>query len=162
MALFSSEFSLFLGICNSERTAEAIVQTSVNGSPVIALRFNSIRVDYTTIASSTTANRAVKLSPCAVRVDIYNGWLFKIKISFSYNFDSFLLDRTKKLQNRTFDSGVLAGDISKFVSSPEKDNADRIRILSNFDDRVNGRNYLSFSEFAKYYRKLKRKTKEIN
>ena len=64
---------MFLGICNSERAAEAIVQSSVSGSPVVALRFNTIRIDYNNIASSAAAGRSVKLAACAVRVDIYNG-----------------------------------------------------------------------------------------
>jgi hypothetical protein len=64
------------------------------------------------------------------------------------------LDRTKRLQNRTFDSSILANDISKFVLTAENESASRIRILSNFDDRTNGKNYMSFTEFAKYYRKL--------
>lgn len=66
-------FRLFLGICNSERAAEAIVQSSAGRSPVIGLRFNSIRVDYSTVATSSTGPRPIRLSPCAVRVDIYNG-----------------------------------------------------------------------------------------
>jgi hypothetical protein len=66
---------------------------------------------------------------------------------------AFVLDRTKKLQNRTFDSGVLATDISKFVSSAHTENASRIRILSNFDERANEKSCLPFKEFAKYYRK---------
>jgi hypothetical protein len=66
---------------------------------------------------------------------------------------AFILDRTKKLQNRTFDSGVLATDISKFVSSADTENGSRIRILSKFDERANDKSYLPFKEFAKYYRK---------
>jgi hypothetical protein len=72
------------------------------------------------------------------------------------------LDRTKKLQNRTFDSGVLATDISKFVSSAHTDTASRIRILSNFDDKSNTKTYSSFADFAKYFRKLNKKTKKSN
>ncbi|CAF1010978.1 unnamed protein product [Adineta steineri] len=130
LAMFHADH-LFLGICNSERAAEAIVQSSVSGSPVIALRFNSIRIDYNTIASSTTT-RAIKFPPCAVRVDIYN-------------------DRTKKLQNRTFDSTVLSSDISKFVGSANAENARAIRVLSNFDDKTNGKHYITFGAFSKYY-----------
>jgi hypothetical protein len=77
--------------------------------------------------------------------------------SYSFNFlflqNSKYLDRTKKLQNRTFDSSTLANDISKFVASAHTENAGRIRILSNFDDRTNVKAYLSFNEFANYYRK---------
>ena len=69
----SIEFRLFLGVCNSERAAEAIVQSSVSRSPVIGLRFNSIRVDYSIAATSSAGPRSIKLAPCAVRVDIYNG-----------------------------------------------------------------------------------------
>jgi len=79
----------------------------------------------------------------------------KIELIFSKNF-IFFLDRTKKLQNRTFDSSILANDISKFVTSAHTDNASRIRILSNFDDRSNGKNYISFNEFAKYDGKWKK------
>ncbi|CAF1534675.1 unnamed protein product [Rotaria magnacalcarata] len=131
LAMFHAD-GLFLGICNSERAAEAIVQSTIAGSPVIALRLNSIRVDYNVVATSSTGIRPVKLSPCAVRVDIYN-------------------DRTKKLQNRTFDTGILAADISKFVLSTHTDSANRIYVLSTFDDRTNGKNVLSFGEFSKYY-----------
>jgi hypothetical protein len=63
------------------------------------------------------------------------------------------LDRTKKLQNRTFDSGVLANDISKFVASANKESAGCIRVLSSFDDRANSKNYIPFTEFAQYFRK---------
>lgn len=70
-------FSLFLGICSSERAAEANVQLSIPGSPVIGLRFNSIRIDYTALSGASSSNRAVKLPQCAVRVDIYNGLLTK-------------------------------------------------------------------------------------
>ncbi|CAF1089274.1 unnamed protein product [Rotaria sp. Silwood1] len=131
LAMFHAD-GLFLGICSSERAAEAIVQSSISGSPIIALRFNSIRVDYSNVSTSTTGIRPVKLPACAIRVDIYH-------------------DRTKKLQNRTFDSGTLIVDISKFVSSAHTENANRIHILSNFDDRTNDKIYLSFSEFSKYY-----------
>ena len=63
------------------------------------------------------------------------------------------LDRTKKLQNRTFDSGALASDISRFVTTSEKENANGIRVLSSFDDRANGRSYILFNKFTKYYGK---------
>lgn len=66
------------------------------------------------------------------------------------------LDRTKRIQNRTFDSSILASDISKFVSSAETESAGRIRILSNFNDRVNEKNFILFTVFSKYYRKLNR------
>ena len=70
--------SLFLGICNSERAAEAIIQSHIAGSPFIGLRFNSIRIDYNSISTSSANTRTVKLPPCAIRVDIYNGLLLKI------------------------------------------------------------------------------------
>lgn len=70
---FTLFYSLFLGICNSERAAEAIVQSPISGSPVIALRFNSIRIDYSSNSGSSVTFRTVKLPQCAVRVDIYNG-----------------------------------------------------------------------------------------
>jgi len=76
--LFLISYSLFLGICNSERAAEAIVQSSISGSPVIGLRFNSIRLDYNSIATQPATNRSIKLPPCAIRVDIYNGLLLII------------------------------------------------------------------------------------
>lgn len=67
-------FSLFLSICNGDRVAEAIIQTcSSTSSPVIALRFNSIRIDYGAIAAASISSRTIKTTPCAVRVDIYNG-----------------------------------------------------------------------------------------
>ncbi|CAF2722281.1 unnamed protein product [Rotaria sp. Silwood2] len=133
LAMFHAD-GLFLGICNSERAAEAIVQSSMSGSPIISLRFNSIRIDYTTISASSTGNRSIKFPACAIRVDIYN-------------------DRTKKLQNRTFDSATLVTDISKFVSSAHTENANRIHVLSDFDDRTNEKAYLSFGEFSKYHHK---------
>jgi len=58
------------------------------------------------------------------------------------------------LQNRTFDTAILAADISKLVVSANTENASPIHVLSSFDDRANGRNYLSFKEFSKYFRKL--------
>ncbi|CAM4894403.1 unnamed protein product [Rotaria socialis] len=131
LSMFHAD-GLFLGICNSERAAEAIVQSGIASSPVIALRLNSIRVDYNVVATSSTGIKSVKPSPCAVRVDIYN-------------------DRTKKLQNRTFDTGILAADISKFVLSTHTESANRIHVLSNFNDRENGKTFLSFGEFSKYY-----------
>ena len=70
----------------------------------------------------------------------------------------FSTDRTKKIQNRTFDSSILATDVSKFVSSAETDEASSIRVLSNFDDRNNTKSHTPFSGFIKYDRKLKRKT----
>ena len=68
--------SLFLGICNGDRVAEAIVQTCVSSSPVIGLRFNSIRIDYNAVTTLPVVSRTIKTSPCAVRVDIYNGKCF--------------------------------------------------------------------------------------
>jgi hypothetical protein len=76
--LFLISYSLFLGICNSERAAEAIVQSSISGSPVIGLRFNSIRLDYNAIATNPATTRTIKLPQCAIRVDIYNGLLLII------------------------------------------------------------------------------------
>lgn len=76
-------FSLFLSICNSERAAEAIVQSSETGWPVIELRFNSIRIDYSAISAQQGSNRTIRLQPCAVRVDIYNG-LFDLIFSKLY------------------------------------------------------------------------------
>jgi len=76
--LFLISYSLFLGICNSERAAEAIAQSSITSSTVIGLRFNSIRLDYNSIATQPATNRSIKLPPCAIRVDIYNGLLLTI------------------------------------------------------------------------------------
>ncbi len=83
-------------------------------------------------------------------------------MKFLFRKSSCFLDRTKKLQNRTFDSSILASDISKFVSSAHTDIASRIRILSNFDDKSNNKTYVPFSEFAKYFRKLKEQIKKEN
>jgi len=76
--LFLIFSSLFLAICHSERAAEAIVQLSGPGAPVIGLRFNSIRVDYSASTTASALPRTVKVAPCAVRVDIYSDLLLKI------------------------------------------------------------------------------------
>jgi len=60
------------------------------------------------------------------------------------------LDRRKQIQNRKFNSPTLPDDIRKFVSSSSSKNASRIRILSNFDDEINGETYKSYAEFSKY------------
>ncbi len=109
-------------------------------------------MDYNAIATASIQARTVKLPPCHVRVDIYNGLVLKQK--FLLPKIRIFLDRTKKLQNRTFDSATLITDISKFVSSADTESASRILILSSFDDRENGKNCVSFKGFAKYNRKI--------
>ena len=66
--------------------------------------------------------------------------------------NSIYSDRTKKLQNRTFDSGCLPSDISKFIASAHTSNVEHILLLSNFDDKTNSKPTLPFSTFNAYYR----------
>ncbi|CAF4906657.1 unnamed protein product, partial [Rotaria sp. Silwood1] len=49
--------------------------TDIN-SPIVGIRLNSIKVDYKPMTSTASMSKAIKLAPCAVRVDIYNGFLF--------------------------------------------------------------------------------------
>lgn len=72
MFLFNS---LFLGICNSDRAAECMINSSDHHAPIVGLRMNSIKIEYKSIASSPAANRSIKPYSCAVRVDIYNSQL---------------------------------------------------------------------------------------
>ena len=72
MFLFNS---LFLGICNSDRAAECMINSSDLHAPIVDLRMNSIKIEYKSIASSPATNRSIKPYLCAVRVDIYNSWL---------------------------------------------------------------------------------------
>lgn len=80
----------------------------------------------------------------------YLQWLTNGKHFLWFFYLFLILDRTKKLQNRTFDSNILATDISKFVSTSDSVNNDSIRVLSSFDDKTNAREYLSFQLFSKY------------
>ncbi len=68
---------LYLGPCNSVRTAEIIEQSSDVNLPIVGLRSNSIKVDYKPNASVTASSKIMKLTPCAVRVIIYNSLLYK-------------------------------------------------------------------------------------
>ncbi len=61
-----------------------------------------------------------------------------------------LLEAGKRIQYHTFNSTTLANDIRKFVSTSSSENTSRIRILSNFDDQINGETYKSYAEFSKY------------
>jgi hypothetical protein len=64
-----------------------------------------------------------------------------------------LLDRTKRAQNRTFDSTILSIDISNFISTLHTEDGNHIRILSNFDDIKNRKSIKSCNEFTRYYGK---------
>jgi len=74
---------LFLGICNSARVTEVMMQLSDDNLPIIGLRFNSIKVDYDAIAKLPALNRTIKFNACAVRVDIYNSLSFELFCFFS-------------------------------------------------------------------------------
>jgi len=43
-------------------------------SPKVALRFNSIQVNYEAIANLSVLGRTIKYKACAVRVDIYGSF----------------------------------------------------------------------------------------
>ncbi len=47
-------------------------QPSAVNSPIFALRFNSIRIDYNAIATKPIVGRTIEPDPWAVRVDIYS------------------------------------------------------------------------------------------
>ncbi|CAF4878580.1 unnamed protein product, partial [Rotaria sp. Silwood1] len=142
LAMFYAD-GLCLGICDSERAAEIMRKSTDINSPIVGIRLNSIKVDYKPMTSTASMSKAIKLAPCAVRVDIYN-------------------DRTKNLQYRTFDSLILAIDIRKFVSTAHTENGYHIRVLSNLDDSTNAKNYKSFTDFDKYYSERLSKIYQIN
>ncbi|CAF3567972.1 unnamed protein product, partial [Rotaria sp. Silwood1] len=75
LAMFYAD-GLCLGICDSERAAEIMRKSTDINSPIVGIRLNSIKVDYKPMTSTTSMSKAIKLAPCAVRVDIYNGFLF--------------------------------------------------------------------------------------
>lgn len=91
-SLFFLFFSLFLGICNSERAAEAIIQVCTAGSPAIGLRFNAIRLDTSSTSTLASGSKTIKLNPCAVRVDIYNRELRRSSNVLSLEFHLFRPD----------------------------------------------------------------------
>ena len=128
-----------------------MINSSDENSPIVGLRMNSIKIDYNSIATSPASSRPIKQYNCAVRVDIYNSLLTKLFHMPLSIFD--LLERTKKLQYRTFDSGILAIDISKFVSTAHTEKASYIRVLSTLDNRTNNKTYRSFTDFDSYYGK---------
>jgi hypothetical protein len=72
LSLFILSTSLFLGICNSERVAEILKQSADVNASIIGLRFNSIKTNYIAIENSSPTTRPVRISPCAIRVDVYN------------------------------------------------------------------------------------------
>ncbi|CAF1038256.1 unnamed protein product [Adineta ricciae] len=123
---------LFLGICNSDRAAECMINSSDLHAPIVDLRMNSIKIEYKSIASSPAANRSVKPYLCAVRVDIYN-------------------KRTNKFQYRTFDTNNLSNDIVKFVTTAHAERASHIRVLANIDNSNSMKNYRLFTDFDEYY-----------
>jgi len=61
-----------------------------------------------------------------------------------------LLEAGNRIQYHTFNPTALVNDIRKFVSLSSSENTSRIRILSNFDDEINGEAYKSYAEFSKY------------
>jgi len=73
-----------------------------------------------------------------------------------------LLDRVKGIQNHTLNVATLINDISKFVSTTNTNEADRIRILSNFDNNTTDKAYKSYKDFAKYYRKYNQINRIVN
>jgi hypothetical protein len=73
---------LFLGPCNSERAAEVMKQSSDVNSPIVGLRFNSIKTDSESTVSTTTSSKSMKLPTPFVRVDTYNGLLPQLFYSF--------------------------------------------------------------------------------
>lgn len=130
-----------------------MVKSSDDQCPIVALRFNSIKIDYVPTTSTTNSTKAMKPPLCAIRVDIYNGLLFDLFRFFTEKFYS--VDRTKRFQYRTFDSSSLAIDISKFVTTSQAENGGgHIRILSNLSDNTNVKNYKSYTDFTRYYGKF--------
>jgi hypothetical protein len=117
-------------------------------SSIIGLRFNSITVDYKPTPEISPLSRTIKIDSCAVRMDTYNGLSF-VLFFFPAIFD--VVDRTKSIEHRTFDSSMLSNGISRFVSKVRSENFSHIRVLSNFDGETNSKTYKLFAEFAKYY-----------
>jgi len=74
---------LFLGPCKSVRVAEVMTQSFDPNSPKVALRFNSIEVNYEAIANLSVFGRTIQLKTCAVRVGIYNRLSFELFYFFS-------------------------------------------------------------------------------
>jgi hypothetical protein len=70
---------LFLGSCNSEQAAKAMMQPSDGNLPIVSLRFNSNRIDC------NASTKPKKEDPCSVRVVIYNSLLYKFFYFSSVN-----------------------------------------------------------------------------
>jgi hypothetical protein len=68
---------LFLGPCNSVQVTEVMKKSFDMGLRKVALRFNSIEIDYKTIAKMPVLGRKIQLNACAVRLDIYNSLSFE-------------------------------------------------------------------------------------
>lgn len=89
---FSFSYRLFIGPCNNVDTLENITKSTNVNFHKIALRFNSIKTDYQSIAGKIVSGRVIQLKACRIRVDIYNS-MITLKYSviwieiFSYRYD---------------------------------------------------------------------------
>ncbi len=70
---------LFLGSCDSEHAAKVMMEPSDGNLPIVALRFNSNRIDYDALTKTKKENQ------CSVRVVIYNSSLYKFFYFSSVN-----------------------------------------------------------------------------
>jgi hypothetical protein len=52
-----------------------MTKSSVDKTPIVALRFNSIKIDHKQTTSAANSQKGMIIPTCAIRVDIYNGLL---------------------------------------------------------------------------------------
>lgn len=75
-------YRLFLGPCDGEDVIDTLKRSSTIDSHKVALRFNSTKVDYKSVAGKPVLGRVIQLKTCHVRVDIYNSMLLGL---FNYS-----------------------------------------------------------------------------
>jgi hypothetical protein len=57
---------------------EVMEKSSAINSPIVALRFNSISIDYNKIAGKPVLTRSINIKECAVRLDICESLLLEL------------------------------------------------------------------------------------
>jgi hypothetical protein len=122
---------------------------SMNGSPVIAFRMNTIRIDYGPIANKSIVGRKIEPAKCAVRMDMrMSTFPTSLPIDLVHDFD--LSFQEEIVEHFTLSKEKPFEDFKKLVHTSNLQNAVSVRILSRFNQNIAQISDVSFDAYKKY------------
>lgn len=121
--------------------------------PILALRMNTIRIDYAASATASIVNRNIKPASDRIRVDVYNG-TFARSLAAGVAHLGKLSVRKQNVDQFTMSEKDLFQDIRSLVYSSGLPTANLLPVLSHPDRGLNGIGHHWFAAYKPYYSRL--------